>query len=136
MQSVVVTSGKPSFLAGADLVMVRGYTDQAKTATHEQMFQNCGPPGTPVRAAGEQRQALGRRRQRAGARRRVELELACRQRVVADDPKLQLGVPEVRWGLLPGAGGTQRLPRLAPFGDAMKMLLSGSRSRPRTVALG
>ena len=45
----------------------------------------------------------------------LELAMACRVRVVVDDPAVQLGLPEVRWGLLPGAGGTQRLPRLVGF---------------------
>ena len=45
VQSVVLTSGKPSFLAGADLVMVRGYTDSAKTASPKEMFEMCGRLG-------------------------------------------------------------------------------------------
>ena len=42
----------------------------------------------------------------------TELALACRYRVASDEPKTTLGLPEVMLGLLPGAGGTQRLPRL------------------------
>ena len=57
--------------------------------------------------------------------------------MVSDDPRIQLGVPEVRWGLLPGAGGTQRLPRLAGFAPAMDLLLSGRSIDPQTaVRLG
>jgi 3-hydroxyacyl-CoA dehydrogenase/enoyl-CoA hydratase/3-hydroxybutyryl-CoA epimerase len=55
----------------------------------------------------------------------LELALACHYRVVADDPKLKLGSPEIAIGLIPGAGGTQRLPRLIGIEAAMKMLLSG-----------
>ncbi len=137
VQSVVVTSGKPSFLAGADLVMVRGYTDRAKTASHKQMFEACGRLGRQFvrleRSAKPWVAAVNGLALGGG----LELALACRKRVVAEDPKLQLGVPEVRWGLLPGAGGTQRLPRLAPFGDAMQMLLSGQSIGPaQAVALG
>jgi len=51
-------------------------------------------------------------------------------RPVANDARTQLGVPEVRWGLLPGAGGTQRLPRLAGFEPAMNLLLSGRSIAP------
>lgn len=137
VRSVVVSSGKPSFLAGADLVMVRGYTEQARTATHDEMFATCG--------------RLGRQFVRLEASRKpwvaavngialgggLELALACRRRLVADDPRIQLGVPEVRWGLLPGAGGTQRLPRLAPFEAAMDLLLTGRSMAPaEAVRLG
>jgi len=51
VRSVVVTSGKSSFLAGADLVMVRGYTQRAKTATPEEMFALCGRLGRQAGAA-------------------------------------------------------------------------------------
>ena len=137
VRSCVVTSGKPSFLAGADLVMVRGYCDAAATSTHAQMFEMCGRLGRQfVRLENSAKPwvaavnglALG------GG---LELALACRVRLVADDPRLQLGVPEVRWGLLPGAGGTQRLPRLAGFEPAMDMLLTGRSIDPATaVRLG
>ena len=137
VKSCVITSGKPSFLAGADLLMVRGFCDAAATSTHEQMFATCGRLGRQfVRlessvkpwVAAVNGLALG------GG---LELALACRVRVVASDPRLQLGVPEVRWGLLPGAGGTQRLPRLAGFEPAMDMLLTGRSIDPATaVRLG
>ena len=146
VHSCVITSGKSSFLAGADLTMVRGYCDAARpargrdaaaAATHEQRFAICGRLGRQfVRleasvkpwVAAVNGLALG------GG---LELALACRIRIVADDPRLQLGVPEVRWGLLPGAGGTQRLPRLAGFEPAMEMLLSGRSIDPATaVRLG
>jgi 3-hydroxyacyl-CoA dehydrogenase / enoyl-CoA hydratase / 3-hydroxybutyryl-CoA epimerase len=130
VRSVVVTSAKSSFLAGADLVMVRGFTDHARTGTREEMFALCGRLGRQfVRletsakpwVAAVNGIALG------GG---LELALACRVRLVTDAPRTQLGVPEVRWGLLPGAGGTQRLPRLAGFEPAMDMLLSGRSIAP------
>jgi 3-hydroxyacyl-CoA dehydrogenase/enoyl-CoA hydratase/3-hydroxybutyryl-CoA epimerase len=137
VKSVVITSAKPTFLAGADLVMVRGFTDAAKTGTHDQMFALCGRLGRQfVRleqsakpwVAAVNGIALG------GG---LELALACRVRLVTDEPRTQLGVPEVRWGLLPGAGGTQRLPRLAGFEPAVELLLSGKSIAPAdAVRLG
>ena len=54
----------------------------------------------------------------------LELALACHYRVAA--PRAQLGLPEVKIGLLPGAGGTQRLPRIIPVADALQMMLTGN----------
>jgi 3-hydroxyacyl-CoA dehydrogenase len=53
----------------------------------------------------------------------LELALACHYRVAA--PDAQIGFPEVKLGLLPGSGGTQRLPRLIPMGDAVRMMTTG-----------
>ena len=130
VRSVVVTSAKPTFLAGADLVMVRGYTDQAKTDTHAHMFDRCGRLGRQfvrLEACAKPWVAAVNGIALGGG---LELALACRARLVTDDARTQLGVPEVRWGLLPGAGGTQRLPRLACFEPAMDLLLSGRSIAP------
>jgi 3-hydroxyacyl-CoA dehydrogenase len=54
----------------------------------------------------------------------LELALGCHYRVAA--PKAQLGLPEVKLGILPGSGGTQRLPRIVPMADAVRMMTSGS----------
>jgi len=54
----------------------------------------------------------------------LELALACDLRVASDAARL--GVPEIKLGLLPGAGGTQRLPRLLPRGVALQLLLTGA----------
>src|SRR5256885_16077744 len=54
-----------------------------------------------------------------------ELTLSCHYRVAAENPKTRLGLPEVKVGLFPGAGGTQRVPRIVPPQDAMQMLLKG-----------
>jgi len=133
VRSVVLTSGKPSFLAGADLAMVRGFCDAADRLNTEQMFALCGRLGRQVLrlensakpwVAAVNGLALG------GG---LELAMACRVRVVADDPKIQLGLPEVRLGLLPGAGGTQRLPRLMGFEAAVDLLLGGRPVDPQTA---
>lgn len=133
VKSCVITSGKPSFLAGADLVMVRGYCDAARTSTHQQMFELCGRLGRQfvrLEAAAKPYVAAVNGLALGGG---LELSLACRARLVADDPRLQLGVPEVRWGLLPGAGGTQRLPRMIGFEPAMGLLLSGRSVDPASA---
>lgn len=57
----------------------------------------------------------------------LEFALACRYRIVIDDPRTKLGLPEVELGLLPGWGGTQRLPRLIGLSAALPMLLTGKK---------
>jgi 3-hydroxyacyl-CoA dehydrogenase len=54
----------------------------------------------------------------------LELALACHYRIAA--PKAQLGLPEVKLGILPGSGGTQRLPRVVPMAEALKMMTTGN----------
>ena len=130
VKSVVITSGKASFLAGADLTMVRGYTEQALTATHDEMSATCGRLGRQFVRLEESRKPWVAAVNGIALGGGLELALACRRRLVSDDARVQLGVPEVRWGLLPGAGGTQRLPRLAPFDAAMGMLLTGRSIAP------
>ena len=137
IKAVVLTSGKPTFLAGADLVMVRGFCTEARSASHERMFEQCGRLGRQfVRLESSPKPwvaavnglALG------GG---LELTMACRARVVSDDPRIQLGLPEVRWGLLPGAGGTQRLPRMVGYTKGLQLLLTGQSLAPQeAVKLG
>ncbi|MEE8525562.1 MAG: 3-hydroxyacyl-CoA dehydrogenase NAD-binding domain-containing protein, partial [Thermoanaerobaculia bacterium] len=64
----------------------------------------------------------------------LELSLACDWRVATDAPHTKLGVPEVQLGLIPGLGGTQRLPRLIAVPDALDMILTG-RQVPAKKAL-
>lgn len=137
IKAVVLTSGKSTFLAGADLVMVRGFCTEARSASHERMFEQCGRLGRQfVRLESSPKPwvaavnglALG------GG---LELTMACRARVVSDDPRIQLGLPEVRWGLLPGAGGTQRLPRMVGYTKGLELLLTGQSLSPQeAVQLG
>ncbi len=61
----------------------------------------------------------------------LELALACHRRICTDDGKTVLGLPEVQLGLLPGSGGTQRLPRLIGVSTALEMILTGKQLRPR-----
>jgi 3-hydroxyacyl-CoA dehydrogenase/enoyl-CoA hydratase/3-hydroxybutyryl-CoA epimerase len=125
VKAVVLTSGKPAFLAGADLEMIRMFTERARSGATEELHDLFGHLGRLFRrlelhpkpfVAAINGLALG------GG---LELSLACRGRVVADDAAIQLGLPEIKLGLLPGAGGTQRLPRLVGTAPGLRMLLSG-----------
>ena len=60
-----------------------------------------------------------------------ELALACHYRVLSDSDKARVGLPEVKVGLFPGAGGTQRVARLMNTGDALQMLFKGDQMRPQ-----
>lgn len=123
VDSVVLASGKAAFIAGADLEMVRMFTERARCDAPADLHRLCGRLGrifrrvelsqTPYVAA-VQGLALG------GG---LELALACRHRVLAEGT--QVGLPEVKLGLLPGAGGTQRLPRLIGRRAALAMILTG-----------
>jgi 3-hydroxyacyl-CoA dehydrogenase/enoyl-CoA hydratase/3-hydroxybutyryl-CoA epimerase len=61
----------------------------------------------------------------------LELALACHWRIATDDPRTQLGQPEVQLGLIPGAGGTQRLPRLIGIAQALDLILAGKSVRAK-----
>lgn len=120
----VITSGKKSgFMAGADLldfvhVHDRGLSAReagewvAPSANALRALERCGKP-VAVAINGL---ALG------GG---FELCLACHYRVLADDHKAVVGLPEVTVGLLPAGGGTQRLPRMIGIPKALPLLLSG-----------
>ena len=67
-----------------------------------------------------------------------ELTLACHHRVAADNDKTRVGLPEIKVGLFPGAGGTQRVARILPPADALQFLLKGdqiSANRAKTMKL-
>lgn len=137
----VLTSGKSAFCAGADLEEMGGHfegikglmkTDPegAKKALFENVFalnktfralETCGKPV----AAALNGLALG------GG---FEMVLACSGRFVAsDNPKAKVGLPEALIGLLPGAGGTQRLPRLVGLMNASAVLLQGKQLDAKTA---
>ena len=63
----------------------------------------------------------------------LEVALACHYRVVADNPRIQLGLPESKVGLLPGGGGTQRLPRLMGAQAALSLIMQGNPVDPKTA---
>ncbi|MEM9740417.1 MAG: 3-hydroxyacyl-CoA dehydrogenase NAD-binding domain-containing protein [Pseudomonadota bacterium] len=134
IKGLVISSGKPSgFCAGADLGEMNQSAGggkspsemseaELKAAQFERGFalnktlrelETCGKPV----ACALDGLALG------GG---LEVALACHYRVAANDnPKLQFGLPEAKIGLLPGAGGTQRLPRLIGVQEALPLILEG-----------
>jgi len=135
VKGAVLTSGKSSFVAGADLMSVVNTYASGKTAAEiyqewggfQKLLRRLETCGKPF-AAAINGTALG------GGN---EIALACHYRVVADNPKAVLGQPEVQIGLLPGAGGTQRLPRLIGIEKSLPLLLQGTHVKPdKALELG
>src|SRR6202048_2451798 len=133
VKGVVVTSGKEAFSGGADLSMLEGmnrrYTDLLKAkgevAANQMLFDESRKSSLVFRAietSGKPWVAAINGLALGGA---FELTLACHYRVASDNPKTRLGLPEIKVGLFPGGGGTQRLPRMLQPQDAMQMLLKG-----------
>lgn len=135
-KGAVLTSGKPgTFVAGADVgFLSQMLEDGLEPASAARLcapmsellrrMESCGKPF----AAALNGLALG------GG---LELALACHYRVLSDHPKAVVGFPEAGLGLLPGAGGTQRLPRMIGIEKALELLLGGRQLRPGdALALG
>jgi len=124
VRAVVLISGKPdTFIAGADIEEFTAITTQTEaerlsfegqeTVSRLETFQK--PIVAAINGA-----CLG------GG---LEVALACHYRIATDHPKTVLGLPEVQLGLIPGAGGCQRLPRLIGARAALDMILSGKTER-------
>jgi 3-hydroxyacyl-CoA dehydrogenase/enoyl-CoA hydratase/3-hydroxybutyryl-CoA epimerase len=126
---VVLASGKPEgFVAGAKIELmqnVREAGEAEKLARDGQaVFDRLEAFPKPVVAA-IHGAALG-----GGC----EWTLACRWRIASDDPRTQIGLPEIQLGLLPGSGGTQRLPRLVGVRAALDVILAGKSLKARKAA--
>ena len=126
LQGLIIHSGKPdNFVAGADVRMLDACKSaqeaQALAEKGQQMFQKLSDLAFPVVAA-IHGPCLG------GG---LELALACDYRVCSDDDKTRIGLPEVQLGLLPGSGGTQRLPRLIGLLPSLDMILTGKQLRAK-----
>lgn len=138
IKGCVITSGKESFSGGADLTMLQGLRDlyvklagergepvamqsffdeSRKLSLLYRKLETCGKPF----AAAIHGVCLG------GA---FELSLSCQYRVVSDDASTRVGLPEIKVGLFPGAGGTQRVARLMQTGDALQMMFKGEQVKP------
>ncbi len=144
IKGVVITSGKPSFSGGADLSMIKSMftlqvEEKKKDPAHaaQKLFdlvgrlsrlfrklETCGKPwvsainGTCMGGA-------------------FELSLACHGRVASNSKAVKIALPEVKVGIFPGAGGTQRVPRLTNTQDALQMMTTGSSlTAARAKAMG
>jgi len=123
VKGLVIATGKKDFLAGADVDRLWAITT-AQQAFDESMrfkavLRRMERAGKPVVAA-IRGKCLG------GG---LEIALACHRRIVLDDGLARLGLPEVKLGLLPGGGGTQRLPRLVGMQQALQWMLEGTEVR-------
>ena len=128
IRGAVLASAKSSFMAGADIKDMVGAFERGMTAAEaagfslelSKLLRSLETCGKPV-AAAINGVALG------GG---FEVALACHYRVMADEPKGGVGFPEVTIGLLPGAGGTQRAPRLIGITEALKLITEGRQLSP------
>lgn len=134
VNGIIIASAKSGFMAGADLKYIlaeasrmsvsEAFAFGRKATDLHRLIETCGKPVVAAMTGF----ALG------GG---YELALACTYRIIADDHKATVGLPEVNVGLLPGSGGTQRLPRLIGVPKATEALLSGATYAPmKALALG
>jgi 3-hydroxyacyl-CoA dehydrogenase / enoyl-CoA hydratase / 3-hydroxybutyryl-CoA epimerase len=119
VKGVIITSAKKDFISGGDLDELRRVRTPAEAAALVgdigqclRRLETCGKPFV----AALNGSAMG------GG---LEVALACHRRIAVDDPALRLAFPEVTLGLIPGAGGTQRLPRLIGIASSMPLLMEG-----------
>jgi 3-hydroxyacyl-CoA dehydrogenase / enoyl-CoA hydratase / 3-hydroxybutyryl-CoA epimerase len=126
VQAAVFISGKPDvWIAGADIeefLALKTATDAERLSRDGQMLlDSVEHLRIPIIAA-IHGACLG------GG---LETALACRYRIATDHPKTVLGLPEVQLGLIPGAGGTQRLPRKIGLTNALDLILTGKNVRAK-----
>ena len=120
VRSVVLRSGKPAtFIAGADVNEIASITDPAEGAAAaragQQVFNRLNALPVPTIAAIDG-VCLG------GG---TELALACTYRIASDRKETKIGLPEIQLGIIPGFGGTTRLPRLIGMRNALEIILPG-----------
>src|SRR5437870_2760689 len=124
-KGVIFASRKhENFIAGGDLFEIRALKPDTMTqflSAGQQLYDRIArlPMPTIVAMNGD---CLG------GG---MELALACNYRVAAEEGSINIGLPEVKLGILPGWGGTVRLPRLIGLASAMPLLLAGKTMPPR-----
>ena len=133
IKGAVLTSGKETFCGGADLTML-----ETQSRTYAELKKSQGEEATNARLYEDSRKLslIARRMETCGKPwvaaitgtamgGGFELALACHHRVAADSEKARLGLPEIKVGLFPGGGGTQRIARMLQPADALQFLLKG-----------
>jgi len=131
VKGMILTSGKADFCAGGDLDRMSKWTTPQQpfdaSMAMKAVLRRMELQGKPVVAA-INGHALG------GG---LEIALACHARIAIGDPKLKIGQPEVKLGLLPGGGGTARLPRLVGIQQALQICGEGADYAPaKALAMG
>lgn len=132
VKGVVFTSGKSSFSGGADLTMIKGMfsmleEEKAKNPAGavQKLFDAAGRMTwlwRKIETCGKPWVSAINGTCMGGA---TELSLACHGRVASNAKSVKIGLPEVKVGIFPGAGGTQRVARLANTQDALQMMTTG-----------
>jgi 3-hydroxyacyl-CoA dehydrogenase/enoyl-CoA hydratase/carnithine racemase len=118
VKAVILTGTGKNFIAGADITEIKGMRDKDllfSQVMERHRFMNAIEDGPRPVIAAINGHCLG------GG---LELAMACHYRIAA--PHVQVGQPEVKLGLIPGSGGTQRLPRLVGLPDALQMITTGN----------
>jgi 3-hydroxyacyl-CoA dehydrogenase / enoyl-CoA hydratase / 3-hydroxybutyryl-CoA epimerase len=138
IKGAVITSGKDSFSGGADLTMLKRmltlfHEEEAKDHDRavKMLFDGAGRMSGLFRkleTSGKPWVSAINGTCMGGA---FEMSLACHGRVAADSDRVKMALPEVKVGIFPGAGGTQRVPRLAQPQEALQMLTSGQNLTPQ-----
>jgi 3-hydroxyacyl-CoA dehydrogenase/enoyl-CoA hydratase/3-hydroxybutyryl-CoA epimerase len=124
IKAFVLNSKKKDFVAGADIEMFQKVKQKGDfepiTRRGHQILNKVAQSKKPIVAA-IHGNCLG-----AG----LEIALACHARIVSNDKSTKMALPEIKLGLLPGGGGTQRLPRLVGLQAALDMMLTGKNIFP------
>jgi 3-hydroxyacyl-CoA dehydrogenase/enoyl-CoA hydratase/3-hydroxybutyryl-CoA epimerase len=137
VKGAVLTSGKDAFCAGADLTMLetqsRTFADLKKSQGEEAANKHLFEEGRKLSQIARRMETCGKPWVAAingtamgGG---FELALACHHRVASENDKTRLGLPEIKVGLFPGGGGTQRVARMLQPADALQFLLKGDQLR-------
>ncbi|HEY4775343.1 MAG TPA: 3-hydroxyacyl-CoA dehydrogenase NAD-binding domain-containing protein [Xanthobacteraceae bacterium] len=133
VKGVVVATSKDSFSGGADLTLLQTLGERYKAAVAAmgeeaaaaQFFEEGRKPSLIYRRIETCGKPWAAAIHGTAAGGGFELALACHYRVASDDPKTRVGLPEVKVGLFPGAGGIVRLSRMLAPGEALQYLIKG-----------